>query len=86
MKHINSIDAKFKKKGFEKIQDDNQRVVYERSVKTYEVLTDKHLEYTYRISIACNEMFACLSGTNHTVGLTPDELKLVLKKMKKKGW
>lgn len=85
-----NIDKKFEKIGFVKIEEDKYGVRYERKNEKYnytQVLailhkaSGRHIVQSYDKEL----MDAKLIG-NTCVGLTYQEMKLILKKMKKLGY
>lgn len=90
MKLFKNIDDKFKDIGFEKIKDDEYAVTYERIDNTFgytqviDILhkkSGKHIIQSYDKHLTDKDKIG-----NICVGLTYYEMKLILKKMKKKGW
>lgn len=90
MKIFKNIDDKFKDIGFKKIKDDKYAVTYERKLVKYnytQVLdichktSGKHIVQSYDKDLMDKKGIG-----NICVGLTYYEMKLILKKMKKKGW
>lgn len=90
MKLFKNVDDKFKDIGFEKIKDDEYAVTYERINNTFgytqviDILhkkSDKHIVQSYDKHLMDKDKTG-----NICVGLTYYEMKLILKKMKKKGW
>lgn len=90
MKLFKSIDDKFKDIGFEKIKDDEYAVTYERINNTFgytqviDILhkkSGKHIIQSYDKHLMDKDKIG-----NICVGLTYYEMKLIFKKMKKKGW
>lgn len=85
-----SIDDKFKDLGFEKTKDDEYAVIYERINNTFgytQVIailhkkSGRHIIQSYDKHLMDKDKIG-----NICVGLTYYEMKLILKKMKKKGW
>ncbi len=85
-----SVDKKFEKIGFVKIQDDKYAARYERYDKEYkytQVLdirhkaSGRHIVQSYDKDLMDQKMIG-----NTCVGLTYYEMKLALKKMRQKGW
>lgn len=85
-----SIDEKFRDLGFIKIIDNNLHVRYERINDYFEFIhvieiihkkNGKHIIQSYD-----KELHDSKGIGNTCVGLTYYETKLVLKKMKQKGW
>lgn len=87
---INNIDKKFKKIGFNKIEDNNYIVVYERENKLHnyvQVLELSHKANGKHIMQSYDKGLMDIKKIGNTcVGLTYYEMKLAMKKMKKKGW
>lgn len=88
MKIIKSIDDKLEEIGFKKIRDNEYIVSYERELDTYTQTIDichkannNHIVQSYDKNLFDNRGIG-----NVCVGLTYYEMKLILKKMKKKGW
>lgn len=78
-----SVDKKFEKIGFKKIEENDLRVSYERYVKDYDytqVLDILHKRSGYHIVQSYEKR------TDGVVGLKMYEMKLCLKKMKEKRW
>ena len=84
-----NIDKKFEEIGYKKIEENDYIVVYERPkydnpifiyTQTLE-LHKKGLIFSYD-----KNLFDTKNIGNTCVGLTCKEMKLILKKMKKKGW
>lgn len=77
-----TVDKKFEKLGFKKV-DDGLHVEYERY--------DKKFNYTQVLSLlhkesGCHIVQSYDKNNENCVGLTAYEMKLCLKKMKEKGW
>lgn len=90
MKFFRTIDDKFAEIGFAKIKDDEYAVQYERenfkhgyiqTVRISHKSDGRHLVQSYD-----KALFDTKTIGNTGVGLTSYEMKLVLKKMKRKGW
>ena len=90
MKLFKSVDEKFEEIGFEKIKDDKYAVIYERKLSKYnytQVLdichkaSEKHIVQSYDKDLMDKKNIG-----NTCVGLTYYEMKLIMKKMKQKGW
>lgn len=90
MKLFKSTDEKLKEIGFEKIQDDNYGVTYERFNMRYnytQVLTIVHKKSGNHIIQSYDKNLFDSKGIGNTcVGLTYRETKLIMKKIKEKGW
>lgn len=96
MKLFKTIDDKIADLGFRKVTDNQFVVLYERQNEGFN--QEKHYGYTHVVSIAhkrsgnhiIQSYDAYLFDNQHIgntcVGLTYKEMKLFLKKMKKKGW
>lgn len=89
-KLFKTIDDKFLEIGFQKVKDDEYAATYERKVEAYnftQVLdilhkaSGRHIVQSYD-----KDLFDDKKIGNTNVGLTYYEMKLVLKKMRKKGW
>ena len=90
MKIFKNIDEKFKEIGFEKVEDNEYSVIYERKNEKY--------NYTQVIDIIHKNNGRCIVQSydkdlldkknigNTCVGLTYYEMKLIMKKMKQKRW
>ena len=85
-KLFKSIDDKLKEIGFNKIKEDKNRVEYERYISDFDYtqvlsinykISGKHLIQSYDKDL-CDDKYIGNVG----VGLTYDETKLILKKMK----
>ena len=89
-KLFKTIDDKFMEIGFQKIQDDEYAVVYERRDEAYnytQVLDIRHKASGYHIIQSyVKSLFDNKKIGNTCVGLTYYEMRLALKKMRKKGW
>ena len=89
-KLFKTIDDKFLEIGFKKIQDDEYAATYERKVEAYnftQVLDILHkASGCYIVQSYDKDLFDNKKIGNTNVGLTYYEMKLVLKKMRKKGW
>ena len=90
MKLFKNIDEKLEDIGFVKIKDDKYTVTYERKLVKYnytQVLdichktSGKHIVQSYD-----KDLMDKKSIGNICVGLTYYEMKLIMKKMKQKGW
>jgi hypothetical protein len=90
IKLFNSIDDKFKKIGFEKVEDNGFVVIYERKSVRFgftQVLeiqhkaSGRHLFHSYDKNLFDEKRIG-----NTSVGLTAYEMQLAVKKMKSKGW
>lgn len=90
MKIFKNIDEKFNDIGFIKIKDDKYSATYERKNDKYnytqviDILhkkSGKHIAQSYD-----KDLFDSKNIGNTNVGLTYYEMKLILKKMRKKGW
>ena len=85
-----TIDDKFFEIGFRKIQDDKYAATYERRNERYnftQVLTIGHKDSGRHIVQSYDkDLFDDKKIGNTCVGLTYYEMKLALKKMRKKGW
>ena len=90
MKIFKSIDDKFKDIGFIKVKDDKYAVTYERKndkfnyTQVVDILhkkSGKHIVQSYD-----KNLFDSKNIGNTNVGLNYYEMKLILKKMRKKGW
>lgn len=89
-KLFKTIDDKFEEIGFQKVEDSGYCATYERKNEVY--------NYTQVLDIRCKasgrhiiqsydkNLFDSKKIGNTCVGLTYYEMKLALKKMKKKGW
>lgn len=96
MKLFKTIDEKLEDLGFKKINDNQYCVVYERDNRLY--FDNKQYGYRHVVSLAHKrsgrhiiqsydpDLFDSNNTGNICVGLTYKELKLFMKKMKKKGW
>ncbi len=96
MKLLKTVDEKLEELGFKKINDNQYCVVYERDNRVY---ADNN-QYGYRQVVSIGhkrsgrhiiqsydpDLFDNKSIGNTCVGLTYKEIKLFMKKMKKKGW
>lgn len=89
-KLFKTVDDKFREIGFEKVVDNNHAVTYERKNEVYhytqclDILyktSGRHLVQSYDIDLSDED-----NTGNVCVGLTYYELKLVMKKMRQKGW
>lgn len=89
-KLFKTIDDKFLEIGFQKVQDDKYVATYERKVEKYnftQVLAICHKDSGRHIVQSYDkDLFDDKKIGNTNVGLTYYEMKLVLKKMRKKGW
>lgn len=90
MKIFKSIDDKFKDIGFIKVKDDKYAVTYERKndkfnyTQVVDILHKKsgnHIVQSYD-----KNLFDSKNIGNTNVGLNYYKMKLILKKMRKKGW
>lgn len=90
MKLFKSVDAKLAEIGFVKVRDDEVLVSYEREIKDYgytqclDILhkaSGRHLVQSYD-----KNTFDELHIGNLCVGLTHYEMRLIMKKMRRKGW
>lgn len=90
MKLFKSIDEKFEEIGFHKVKDDQYAVTYERFVEEYRYVqvlailhkaSGRHIVQSYD-----KDLYDAQNIGNTCVGLTYYEMKLAMKKMKKKGW
>lgn len=90
MKHVFTfnVDKALKRLGFEKVREDKRFIVqYERDTKYGYVqcldlchkASGKHLIQSYQKDVNSE-------GFNNSVGFTPKEAKLAVKKMRKCGW
>lgn len=91
MKLLNTVDEKIEKLGFKKIIDDDKYIVlYERFVESHnyrQVVSICHKRSGRHIIQSYDpDLFDENNTGNICVGLTYKELKLFMKKMKKKGW
>lgn len=86
-KMFKTVDDKLKEIGFEKVADNNHMVAYERKNEVYHYTQNldilhktsgRHLVQSYAVDED--------GDGNVCVGLTYYELKLVMKKMRQKGW
>lgn len=96
MQLFKTIDQKIKDLGFKKIDDNKYIVLYERDNRIY----SDNRQYGYRQVVSiCHkrngkhiiqsydpDLFDQKKIGNTNIGLTYNELKLFMKKMKKKGW
>lgn len=89
-KIFKTIDDKFKDIGFQKIQDDKYAATYERRNEEYgytQVLDIRHkASGNHIVQSYDKELFDEKGIGNTCVGLTYYEMKLAVKKMKKKKW
>ena len=89
-KIFKTIDDKFKDIGFQKIQDDKYAATYERRNEEYgytQVLDILHkASGNHIVQSYDKELFDEKRIGNTCVGLTYYEMKLAVKKMKKKKW
>lgn len=85
------IDKKLEAIGFEKISDDKYSVTYKKYIKKYDYThilailhktSGRHIIQSYSHDAAAENK--CFSSC--VVGLTGYETKLILAKMKRKGW
>lgn len=90
MKLFKNIDEQFEEIGFKKIKEDKYGVEYERESKKHGYTralylghkkSGKHIVQSYDKNLMDEKKIG-----NTAVGLTMYEIKLCLKKMKKKGW
>lgn len=90
MKLFKSIDKKLEDIGFVKIKDDKYAVTYERKLVKYNYtqvldichkVSGKHIVQSYDKDLMDKKGIG-----NICVGLTYYEMKLIMKKMKQKGW
>lgn len=90
MKLFKSIDEKFAEIGFTKVQDDEYAVRYEREYVDYkftQVLTILHKHSGRHIIHSYDKHLHDRDYTgNVSIGLTYYETKLIMKKMRQKGW
>ena len=90
MKLFKSTDEKLKEIGFVKTQDDNYAVTYERFNIRYnytQVLTIVHKKSGQHIIQSYDKYLMDNKGIGNTcVGLTYRETKLIMKKIREKGW
>ena len=90
MKLFKSIDKKLEDIGFIKIRDDKYSVIYERKVVKYnytQVLDICHKTSGNNIVQSYDKDLMDKKGIGNTcVGLSYYEMKLIMKKMKQKGW
>lgn len=96
MKLFRTIDQKIEDMGFKKIDDNQFIVLYERDFRLY----SDNTQHGYRQVVSlCHkrsgrniiqsydpDLFDDKKVGNTCVGLTYKELKIFMKKMKKKGW
>lgn len=89
-KLFKTIDDKFIEIGFQKVQDDEYAATYERKNEVYnytQVLDIRHkASGRHIIQSYDKDLFDDKKIGNTCVGLTYYEMKLALKKMRKKGW
>lgn len=89
-KLFKTIDDKFSEIGFQKVQDDEYAATYERKNEKYgytQVLDLRHkASGRHIIQSYDKELFDDKKIGNTCVGLTYYEMKLAMKKMKKKKW
>ena len=81
-------DKKFEKLGFKKVKDDEYAVEYERKKRLYgytQVIALCHKKSGRHI-IQSYQKDVNRDGFNNMVGLTSEEAKLCIEKMKQKGW
>lgn len=88
MKLFKNIDEKLEDINFIKVKDDKYAVTYERKINSYTQVVDilhkrsgKHIIQSYDKDLMDKKDIG-----NTCVGLTYYEMKLLLKKMKQKGW
>ena len=90
MKLFKSVDDKFKDLGFVKIRDDKYIVEYSRNNKEFNFVqrldivhkaSGNHIVQSYDMDLMDKKSIG-----NTCVGLTYKELKLIIKKMRQKGW
>jgi len=90
MKVFKTVDDKFKNIGFEKVSESDYAVSYERKNEEYSYTqcldichkaSGRHIVQSYD-----KELFDNKKIGNTCVGLTYYEMKLVMKKMRKKKW
>lgn len=90
IKLFKTVDKKLQDIGFKKIKDDVYCVVYERENKEFsyvQVLTIVHKKNGKHIIQSYDKnLFDIQNVGNTCVGLTYYETKLILKKMREKGW
>ena len=90
MKLFKNIDDKLKDIGFVKIADNKYIVTYERKSIKYnytQVLDICHKASGGHIVLSYDKDLMDKKGIGNTcVGLTYYEMKLIMKKMKQKGW
>lgn len=89
-KLFKTIDDKFADIGFEKISDDDYSVTYERKNEVFnytQVLCILHkASGRHMIQSYDKDLFDDKKIGNTCVGLTYYEMKLAMRKMKKKAW
>ena len=87
---LKSVDDKLADIGFRKVEDDYYHVRYERKNEKHnftQVLTILHKISGRHIILSYDrDLFDVKDIGNTCIGLTYYETKLILKKMKKKGW
>lgn len=90
MKLFKTVDEKLSEIGFTKIEDNEYYVSYEREVEQYgytqclDILhktSGRHIVQSYD-----KDAFDAKCIGNLCVGLTHYEMKLIMKKMRQKGW
>ena len=90
MKLFKTIDEKFEKIGFVKVNENEYMVHYQRQDKDYkfvQALCLCHKESGRHIVQSYDENLSDAKGIGNTcVGLTMYEMKLCIKKMKQMGW
>ena len=90
MKLFKTIDEKFKEIGFDKVNENEYGVHYQRVDKYYKFVQTLYLchkESGRHIVQSYDENLMDSKGIGNTcVGLTMYEIKLCYKKMKKMGW
>lgn len=89
-KLFKTIDDKFNEIGFQKIQDNEYVVVYERKNEKYgytQVIGILHKANGRHIVLSYDkELFDDRGIGNTAVGLTFYEMRLIMKKMRQKKW
>lgn len=86
MKIFKSIDDKFAEIGFEKIIDNDFTVKYLRENKKFKYIQVLEILHKGIVQSYDQNLFDEKKISNCVVGLTYYEMKLCLKKAKKKGW